>query len=179
MQAVHELRADRVVAREAGAEDGATFDAFFDAEHERLLRAMYLVVGDQHEAEDLVQDAFVKVLERWDTVRWMGSPTGYLYRTAMNSFRTRYRRAVMAVRRIALLTPRQRNAFEDVEMTADVRRALTALTPRQRAAIVLTELLGYGGEEAASMLGIRASTVRALTAQGRARMRQVLGDDHG
>ena len=100
-----------------------------------------------------------------------GLADGYLYRTAMNSFRTRYRRAVMAVRRITMIAPRQRNTFEDVEMTADVREALTALTPRQRAAIVLTELLGYGGEEAASIMGIEPSTV-AITVLGQRRPRE-------
>ena len=178
MEAMRDLRLDHVTARTSSSEVGATFEDFFDLEHERLLRALYLVVGERQEAEDLAQEAFVKVLERWEVVRWMESPTGYLYRTAMNTFRSRYRRAVMAVRRIALLAPRQRNAFEDVEVTADVRAALTALTPRQRAAIVLTELLGYSGEEAASVMGIEASTVRALTTQARTRMRSAIGSDH-
>ena len=178
MEAMQDLRLDRVAARESSNQVGTAFEEFFDLEYERLLRALYLVVGERQEAEDLAQDAFVKVLERWETVRWMDSPTGYLYRTAMNTFRTRYRRAVMAVRRIAFLAPRQRNAFEDVEITADVRGALTALTPRQRAAIVLTELLGYGNEEAASIMGIESSTVRALTTQARARMRSAIGVDH-
>ena len=176
---MQDLRLDRVAIGESSAQAGTTFEAFFDLEHERLLRALYLVVGDRQEAEDLTQDAFVKVLERWDAVQWMDSPTGYLYRTAMNSFRTRYRRALMVVRRVAMLTPRQRNAFEDVEMTADVREALRALTARQRAAIVLTELLGYGAEEAGSIMGIEPSTVRALTTQARARMRTSLGGNHG
>ncbi len=101
MEAMQDLRLDRVVARESSGQVGAIFEDFFDLEHERLLRALYLVVGERQEAEDLAQDAFVKVLERWETVRSMDSPTGYLYRTAMNTFRTRYRRAVMAVRRIA------------------------------------------------------------------------------
>jgi len=178
MEVMQDLRLDRVATRDATDEVGAAFEDFFDLEYERLLRALYLVVGERQEAEDLAQDAFVKVLERWDTVRWMDSPTGYLYRTAMNTFRTRYRRAVMAVRRVAMLAPRQRNAFEDAEMSADVREALTALTPRQRSAVVLTELLGFGGEEAASIMGIEASTVRALTTQARARMRTTLGGDH-
>lgn len=176
---MRDLRLDRVAARDASSLAGATFADFFDLEYERLLRALYLVVGDRQEAEDLAQDAFVKILERWDVVQWMDSPTGYLYRTAMNTFRTRYRRALMAVRRIAQLSSRQRNAFDDVEVSADVRAALTAITPRQRAAIVLTELLGYRSEEAASIMGIEPSTVRALTTQARARMRSAIGGDHG
>jgi RNA polymerase sigma-70 factor (ECF subfamily) len=164
------------MSRDDAAESERSFDHFFAVEYERLLRAMYLVVGDQEEAEDLVQDAFVEVLERWSSVEGMASPTGYLYRTAMNGFRTRYRRTVMAVRRIALLAPRRHHLFDEVEIQADIRDALSALSPRQRAAIVLTELLGYGADDAAEILAIKPSTVRALTTQARARLRLVLGD---
>jgi len=108
----------------------------------------------------------------------MDDPTGYLFRTAMNVFRSRYRRSLMALRRLALLTPRDRDPFSDVDVREDLRRALIALTPRQRAAIVLTELLGYSSEDAARILGIKASTVRALTTQARAAMRSSLSAVH-
>jgi len=152
-----------------------TFEEFFELEHERLLRALYLVTGDREEAEDLMQEAFVKVLERWDVVRTMAAPTGYVFQTAMNGFRTKYRRAVMSVRRIALLVPRSGDSFDEVEIREDVRLALTMLTRRQRAAIVLTELLGYPAEEAARILSIQPSTVRALTTQARTTLRSILG----
>ena len=155
------------------------FEEFFDLEHERLLRALYLVTGDRTEAEDLAQDAFVKVLERWDTVRSMEAPSGYLYRIAMNTFRTRYQRARMAVRRIAMLSRPAVDPFEEVEVQEDLRRSLASLTKRQRAAIVLTELLGYPHEDAGRILGIRASTVRALTTQARATLRSTMEDLDG
>jgi RNA polymerase sigma factor (sigma-70 family) len=153
-----------------------TFEEFFQLEHERVLRAFYLVTGDREEAEDLVQDAFVKVFERWEMVRTMAAPTGYVFQTAMNGLRSKYRRAVMAVRRIALITPRSGDACDEVDVREDVRRALTMLTRRQRAAIVLTELLGYPAEEAARILSIKSSTVRALTTQARTTMRSILGE---
>jgi RNA polymerase sigma-70 factor (ECF subfamily) len=53
-------------------------------------------------------------------------------------------------------------------------RALGQLTPRQRAALVLTEMIGYSSEEAASILGVRPGTVRALAFQGRAALRRML-----
>ncbi|HJY31569.1 MAG TPA: sigma factor, partial [Actinomycetota bacterium] len=76
-----------------------SFEAFFEAEHERLFRALYLVTGNAQEAEELMQDAFVAVWERWDRVSGMDDPTGYLFRTAMNRFRSRLRRASRAARR--------------------------------------------------------------------------------
>jgi len=171
----HVLRLEQVIAQDSVVDVDRSFDDFFGQEYERLLRAMYLVVGEREDAEDIVQEAFVRVLERWPAVQQMESPTGYLYRTAMNTFRSRYRRATMALRRIAMLTPRPRNLYEDVEVSADVRKALSALTPRQRAAIVLTELLGYGAEDASQLLDIQPSTVRALTTQARSRLRAALG----
>jgi hypothetical protein len=72
---------------------GGDFEAFFEAEHERLLRALFVVTGSAEEADELMQDAFVAVWERWDWVGGMHDPTGYLYRTAMNRFRSRLRSA--------------------------------------------------------------------------------------
>jgi hypothetical protein len=68
--------------------DGATssldFATFFEREHLRLGRAALLLTGNAAEAEDLAQEALSRVLERWDSVVTMESPTGYLYRTALN-----------------------------------------------------------------------------------------------
>src|SRR5438874_4757820 len=86
------------------------FEEFFRAEHVRLLRALFLVTGSAHEAEDLMQEAFVKVWERWDRVKKMADPTGYLYRTAMNAFRSRVRRAATGARRV--FSPATANPFE-------------------------------------------------------------------
>jgi RNA polymerase sigma-70 factor (ECF subfamily) len=94
----------------------------------------------------------------------------------MNLAHSRWRRARVAARR-AFEAPSSRDAFEDVEMREDLRRAMSELTPRQRVAIVLTELLGYPSAEAAETMGIRASTVRALTTQARATLRAHLGGD--
>src|SRR6266542_5220110 len=57
------------------------FHRFFEAEHRRMTTALYLITGDTSEAEELSQEAMVRMYERWDRVRRMDSPTGYLYRT--------------------------------------------------------------------------------------------------
>ena len=63
------------------------------------------------------------------------------------------------------------NPFDEVDLREDVRRMLLELSPRQRAALVLLDLYSYGSEEAAEIMGIRPSTVRALASQGRAVLR--------
>jgi DNA-directed RNA polymerase specialized sigma24 family protein len=103
----------------------------------------------------------------------MADPAGYLHRTAMNVFRNQYRRARVALGRSVGLGPEQ-DIFKPIEDRDVAARALGALTPRQRAALVLTEALGYSGEEAGRVLGIKASTVWALTHQARATLQETV-----
>jgi RNA polymerase sigma factor (sigma-70 family) len=152
----------------------ARFDTFFEEEHERLFKALYFVTGDRHDAEDLMQDAFLRLWERWDDIGRIEDPTGYLFRVALNGFRMRRRRAAMTLRKV-IPVKEERDAFADAEMRADVRALLAGLTPRQRAALLLVDLLGYPSEQAGSILGVRASTVRALAAQGRRALRATEG----
>jgi RNA polymerase sigma factor (sigma-70 family) len=157
-------------------EEAESFEAFFRAEHARLLRALFVVTGSAEEAEELMQEAFLSVWERWERVRSLESPTGYLYRTAMNAFRSRLRRAARIAGRVIRPAP-MADPFEGSDERDAVARALAALTERQRAALVLTEMLGFGSEEAGEILGVKAVTVRVLASQGRAAMRGVLGDE--
>jgi RNA polymerase sigma-70 factor (ECF subfamily) len=143
------------------------FDSFFEEQKDRLLRTLSVITGSRAEAEDLAQEAFTRVFERWDTVAAMEDPAGYLHRTAMNLFRNQYRRTMVALGRAVGIGPEQ-DVFKSVVDRDTATRALGALTPRQRAALVLTEALGYSGEEAGQLLGVKASTVWALTHQARA-----------
>src|SRR5688572_28874080 len=129
-----------------------SFDAFFAEESETLYRRMWLVTRNRHEAEEVVQDAFLSLLERWDRVSGLPDPTGYLYRTAFNAWKKRTRRATLAIRN-TFASPPEPDGFEAADARIVVDEALGQLTPRQRAAIVLTELLGYSSDEAGEMLG--------------------------
>jgi RNA polymerase sigma factor (sigma-70 family) len=154
-------------------EASRSFEAFYDAESRLLFRRLWLVTGNRAEAEELMQDAFLRVWERWDRVGRMDEPVGYLYRTAMNLFRKRYRRAMLAVRRSVGMAPAG-DDFADADDRQTVRRVLATLPPRQRAALVLTEMLGLTAEEAGRTLGVKASTVRSLSHQGRESFRRVM-----
>ena len=93
---------ERIVSSDAALDEleaARTFEAFYQAEARTLFRRLWLVTGNRAEAEELMQDAFLSVWQRWDRVGGMDDPAGYLYRTAMNLFRKRYRRAMLAVRR--------------------------------------------------------------------------------
>jgi RNA polymerase sigma-70 factor (ECF subfamily) len=166
-------------AATSGPEDGpassgpaASFEEFFAAHRSRLLGALVVMTANRAEAEEILQDAFLAVWERWGRVVGMDDPVGFLYRIAMNLFRKRLRRAGVAVRKAAHLL-QDRDELAGVETRDEAVRLLGRLTPRERAAIVVTAYLGYSSEEAGELLGIRATTIRVLTNRARASLRGV------
>jgi RNA polymerase sigma factor (sigma-70 family) len=153
------------VQPEAAAE--ATFDDLFADHHERLYRALYLIVGNSHEAEELMQDAFVKVLERWDRIE---NPAGYLYRSALNSTRSRFRRLQRAAKR-TLSIGEPEDPFAAADLRDQVVRSLRELPERQRAALVLLGLLDLRSDDAAKLLRVAPATVRSLASHARAALK--------
>ena len=123
-----------------------------------------------------MQDAFLKVWERWGHVHALDDPAGYLYRTAMNLHRKRLRRAAVALRHAVLPRP-PREDLDDVESRDVILRTQATLTPRQRMSLVLTDLLDYSSEDAGRLMGVKATTVRVLASQGRAALRDTLGGE--
>ena len=117
-----------------------------------------------------MQDAFLKLWERWDRLDTIEDPVAYLFRVALNGVRMRARRARMAARKI-LPAADARDPFDDVNVREDVRRMLRRISPRQRTAIVLTDIFGYSSEQAARIMSIQPTTVRVLASQGRAALK--------
>jgi RNA polymerase sigma-70 factor, ECF subfamily len=146
------------------------FESFFEDQRSKVFGAMCLVTGNRQEAEEITQDAFLRLWERWDRVAEMEDPAGFLFKTAMNVFRNRARRASIAARR-SLGIADHGDDLAAVEDRDEVVRAIRPLTAHQRAALVLTGYFGYSSEEAAKLLGVRASTVRALATKARATAR--------
>ena len=152
-------------------ETAPIFEQFYEATFRRLFTGLCLVTGNRHEAEEVAQEAFVRVFERWDHVGVLEDPTGYLFRVSMNVFRSRYRRASLGLRRALFLAPAATDDLAAVETHDAVVRLLRGLDPRQRAAVLLTAILDYSAEEAGRMLDLRASSIRSLTTRARARMK--------
>ncbi len=144
-----------------------------------MFKALYFVTGNRADAAELMQDAFLKLWERWDSIDQIDDPTAYLFRVAMNGSRMRARSARRATRR--LVAPDARRTTRSTRSTSAKTSVsmLLELAPRQRAALVLLDLYGYGSAEAARIMGIRPSTVRALATQGRAVLRTTQEAAHG
>src|SRR5438309_6403695 len=140
-------KAAAAIAEKAGVgDDPPDFEEFFLQHRVSLFRAVWLIVRNRQEAEEIMQEAFVRVLERWDRVSTHPDPGGYLYRTAINEFRSRRRRAARAFRRV-VRADRHDEELEAIEQRDAVIAALAPLTPRQRAAVVLMDVLGLSSEE--------------------------------
>ena len=151
-----------------------SFDAFFGDSYPRLARALYLLVHDRAEAEDLAQEAFARVYERWDQVGAMESPTGYLFRVGLNLHRKRLRRLAVAAKHVVRGDD---HVPDPAEAIADHRRVLDGLATLpdgQRAAIVLVDFLGLESAEAGEVLGIEAVSVRARVHRARVALRDLL-----
>jgi RNA polymerase sigma factor (sigma-70 family) len=152
-----------------------SFEGFVVENQAALFGSLCLMTRSRHEAEEIAQEAFVRVLERWDHVHGLDDPTGYLFVTALNVFRNRFRRAGVALRRSIGVVPNQ-DAFDAVEDREVVLAGLAKLPAEQRTALVVTALLGYSSEEAGRILGVRPSTIRARATRARNALRDLIGD---
>jgi RNA polymerase sigma-70 factor, ECF subfamily len=154
------------------------FESFFRANERRLYGTLCVVTGDPREAEELMQEAFLRVWERWDRVSVMNDPAAYLYRTAFNLFRSRLRRLIRAARRTVLPEP-PTNTSDQIDDRVDLLAALRRLSTRQRAAVVLLDLMDLPSEEAGEILGVKAVTVRTLASQARRSLRTRMEERDG
>jgi RNA polymerase sigma-70 factor (ECF subfamily) len=133
----------------------------FDSHHQRLFRLALRLSADREEAQDLVQEAFLRAARKPGAVP-DGAEEAWLVRTLVNLCRDRYRR--LGVRARVHETLREERETEHPEEAAvirtAVRSALGRLAPRRRAVIVLHELDGVPVREVARLLGIGEVTVR-------------------
>jgi RNA polymerase sigma-70 factor (ECF subfamily) len=163
------------IEHDVAAEARRDFEAFFRHEHERLFRATWLLTRDRQEAEEVTQEAFLRMWERWDRFADAPDPVAYLYRTALNVWRSRLRRVAVAARK-AIHHVSRGDEMEVVESRDVVVRSLALLPARQRAAVVLMDVLDLSSERAGEVLGIRPVTVRVLAARARATLSNEIGE---
>jgi RNA polymerase sigma-70 factor (sigma-E family) len=143
------------------------------------VRLAYLLTGDRSVAEDLVQDAFVKLAGRFADLRDPGAFPAYLRKTLVNLARMHFRR--LKVERAYLdrerREPRAASEQPDVAGYEELKRALLSLPHRQRAALVLRYYEDLSEAQIADVLRCRPGTVKSLLARGIERLRPQLGGD--
>jgi RNA polymerase sigma factor (sigma-70 family) len=153
--------------------EGLDFEEFFRQEYPGLARALVLLVLDRQEAEELAQEAMARAYERWDRVRAMASPGGYVYRTAVNLNRRRLRHLAVRARRLLALA-RGGDRDDDPGVTVELAEAIGSLSAGQREAFLLVEWVGMSSEEAGRTLRIAPASVRSRVHRAKETLRDRL-----
>ncbi len=168
-----------LVAR-AGQGDRAAAQALMGRHLPKMLGLAKRMLGDPAEAEDAVQDAFMKLWTH--AARWQPGKAKFetwLYRVTMNKCYDRLRRRPNAKLEEADDVPDPHPAadkvLENTELAGEIEAALAALPERQRAAILLCHTQERGNIEAAEILGISVEALESLLARGRRALRTRLG----
>ena len=171
---VRRLRENRTLADGEEAE----FSAFAVRDGGELLGFAFLLTGNRHDAEDLVQQALLRTAVRWRVAR--RSPAGYSRTVVLNLVRDRWR--AKQRQRAEILSPDLTALPSAVDGAAGVLdrqlllRACRLLPLQQRAVLVLRFWEDRSVEETAAVLGCTAGTVKSHTHRALARLREVLAD---
>ena len=159
------------------AEGRESFEAWARARQQSLVRTTYLLTGDFHRAEDLVQEALVRAATRWDTLR-DGNPDAWMrtviYREHVSWWRRTRRESTVAtdeVSRGSASAPPPPTV--DREAGLVLTDALALLTRGQRAALLLRYVEDLTAAQAADVLGVSVGTVKKQTSLALARLREV------
>ena len=137
----------------------------FDASYRRLVVQLFGVTGSMDEAEDLVQEAFVRAAAAGRRFARVENPEAWLRTTAINQHRSRWRKRRNAQRaRSRMVAPRDPEALES---HLEIITALRALPEAQRQVIALFYLADLSVETIAEELGVPAGTVKSRLSRGR------------
>ena len=149
------------------------FTGFYREAYPGAVRLAWLLTHDHGAAEDVVQDAFVRVRARLQTVE---HPAAYLRTAIVNGCRDRARstgRAEAGWRRLRVVT-----AVSSTDKPSELLDAVGHLPYKQRAVLVLRYWADLREDEIAEIVGVRPATVRSITARALDRLRKDLPDDH-
>jgi RNA polymerase sigma-70 factor (ECF subfamily) len=159
-----------------------TWDEIVRDHSGRVYRLAYRLAGNQHDAEDITQEVFVRVFRSLSTYT-PGTFEGWLHRITTNIFLDLVRRrarirfdalAEDAHERLPGREPTPAQAYEDRHLDSDVQAALDSLSADFRVAVVLCDIEGLSYEEIAATLGIKLGTVRSRIHRGRSQLREAL-----
>lgn len=153
------------------SEEREAFEAWAVSRQHGFLRSAILLTGEQSSAEDLVQDALLKVAERWSRLRYE-APDAYARRVIYNGAVSRWRRRRRETATAELPDAGAPGRSEAWVAGADVRAALLALTPRQRAVLVLRHYEDLSERQIAETLGVSVGTVKSQAHVAMRRLRE-------
>ncbi len=149
---------------------------FAEARAAHLFRIAYLICGDWHEAEDLVQDTLAKLYVAWHRIQRNDTVDAYARRTLLNTFLSQHR-LKRSTETPAAHLPDAGSTEADVELRMTLVDALRQLPPRGRAVIVLRYLEDQSIESVAALMGVSPSAVKSLGTRALTQLREQLGTE--
>ena len=164
------------LGRAAPSEARATLEQIFELSYRRLAMQLYGVVGNLAEAEDLVQEAFVRAAAAGPRFRRVDNPEAWLRRTAINLHRKRWRK----VRNFHRIRPRLEVPPADLPGLDEhlaVVEALRQLPAAQREAVALHYLADLQVAEIADLVGVPEGTVKSRLMRGREALAALLSEE--
>ncbi len=149
------------------------FSRYAAARWSRLLRTAYLLTGDHHEAEDLVQATLAKVYPAWSRIVVLEEPDAYVHRSLVNTNLNRFRKRRVVQLLTARLPERARDgAARQIEDRSALLTALATLPPRQRAVVVLRYWEDLSEQQVADALGCSPGNVKSQASRGLRKLRE-------
>ena len=159
-----------------GGDRDTEFTAYVAARRAHLRRTAYLLCGDWHKAEDLVQTALAKLYVAWPRLRREGSPEAYARKILVRSHVDETRRPWRRESSSSQLPESATAEGLPMEEREALLAALASLPAGQRGAVVLRHWVGLSVEETAADLGCSVGTVKSQTARAVSRLREALSD---
>jgi len=158
-----------------------TWDAVVREHADRVYRLAYRLTGNQHDAEDLTQETFIRVFKSLAAYK-PGTFEGWLHRITTNLFLDMTRRKSRVrmeglpddTDRLAGDDPSPEEVWSETHLDPDLQAALDSLAPEFKAAVVLADVEGLSYEEIGATLGVKLGTVRSRIHRGRQAMRAEL-----
>lgn len=157
-------------------ERDARFADLFATMASPLRRTAYLLCGDWHHAEDLVQTSFAKTYAAWPRMRNPQAAERYLRQTLTRTFIDHYRRSWRGEHPTEQLPEAAAPDSHDPHDRILIRQALDQLPPKQRATLVLRFFDDLTVSETAAVLGCTQGTVKSNTSRGLDQLRPLLPD---
>ncbi|MGZ6962724.1 MAG: RNA polymerase sigma factor [Acidimicrobiia bacterium] len=169
----------RCAGRRTGIEQTApiteAFDRFYRDERTRVVALAYALSGSRAGAEDLAQDAFLAVHERWDRI---DNPAAYVRQTVANLAGSRFRRLGRESNVLARLRGRRPEFAELAPDDAEFWRAVVELAPRQREVVALFYVDDQSVAQIAETLEISTGTVKSTLHDARVALAVALGESY-
>lgn len=153
------------------------FDAFYTSSFSRLVNQVFAMIGDRDEAQDCVQEAFVRAWSQRRKLDGAGSPESWVRTTAYRLAVSRWRRTVRSRRSPDRALQPVGDQPPPDEARVELMRALDHLPRDQRHALVLHHLCDMPVADVAAVVGAPVGTVKARLSRGRATLQSLLAEE--